>query len=130
MFWMKSVVRSPAPIEWHKPRAGSKLYAWKRGALYAKNMSSNYPKGTVQNGSIVSQNAADHGVRCIIFKILIMLRNDQCEEEATFFLFFLMARLKLISDKLLWVAQVREKSTGLDCWRGHCFGLVVHCKKS
>jgi hypothetical protein len=100
------MVRSPAPIEWHKPRAGSKLYAWNRGALFAKNMSSNYYKSTVQNGSIVSQNAGGN------------------------FFIFLMAKLKLICNKLLWVAQVREKSTGLDCWRGQCFGLVVHCKKN
>jgi hypothetical protein len=68
-------------------------------------------------------------VRCIIFKILIMLRNDQWEEEATYFI-FMNVGLKRICNKLLWVAQVRGKSTGLDCWRGQCFGLVVHCKKS
>jgi hypothetical protein len=68
-------------------------------------------------------------VRCIIFKILIMLRNGQWEEEATF-LFFMNVGLKLIFNKLLRVAQVREKSTGLDCWRRQCLGLVVLCKKS
>jgi hypothetical protein len=81
------MVRSPAPIEWHKPRAGSKLYAWNRGALFAKNMSSNYPRGTVQNGSIVSQNAADQSQVHHFFKNFDRAQKRPVGRGGNFFYF-------------------------------------------
>jgi hypothetical protein len=67
-------------------------------------------------------------VRCIIFLNIDHAQKRPVGRGGNFFI-FLMAGLKLISDKLLWVAQVREKSTGLDCWRGQCFGLVLFTVK-